>query len=102
MELIKKILYKISKDDLGFFAGAFSYFMFFSTAALTLFLFLLFGEQVSFSVLKYLSPDYEATAKACHYFPDHKCKMVMVSAYSTGLGQHQCFRFAGTCCHGHC
>lgn len=63
MELIKKIFYKISKDDLGFFAGAFSYFMFFSTAALTLFLFLLFGEQVSFSVLKYLSPDYEALLK---------------------------------------
>ncbi|MGB4453035.1 MAG: ribonuclease, partial [Coprothermobacter proteolyticus] len=63
MELIKKILYKISKDDLGFFAGAFSYFMFFSTAALTLFLFLLFGEQVSFSVLKYLSPDYETLLK---------------------------------------
>jgi len=34
-----------------------------STAALTLFLFLLFGEQVSFSVLKYLSPDYEALLK---------------------------------------
>jgi len=63
MELIKKIFYKISKDDLGFFAGAFSYFMFFSTAALTLFLFLLFGEQVSFSVLKYLSPDYETLLK---------------------------------------
>jgi len=34
---------------LGFFAGAFSYFMFFSTAALTLFLFLLLGTGKFFS-----------------------------------------------------
>ncbi|NPV88913.1 ribonuclease [Coprothermobacteraceae bacterium] len=59
MHWFKQVFDKLNKDNLGFFAGAFSFFMFFSTAALALFLFLLFGEQVSFAVVGYLSPDYE-------------------------------------------
>jgi membrane protein len=59
----RRLVEKVAKDDIAFFAGAFSYFMFFSTAALALFIFLLFGESVSLSILNYLSPDYEAILK---------------------------------------
>ncbi|WP_018963319.1 YhjD/YihY/BrkB family envelope integrity protein [Coprothermobacter platensis] len=63
MRWFRDLVSKIARDDIAFFAGAFSYFMFFSTAALALFIFLLFGESVSFSIVNYLSPDYEALLK---------------------------------------
>jgi len=47
---------------LGFFAGAFLTSCSFNCGTYPVFV-LAFGEQVSFSVLKYLSPDYETLLK---------------------------------------